>query len=173
MTIFQKILDCCQKPLSLQGMFQKNMATNYFQFGNSDKNRFVSVLKVIFGAVCIAIGIYWAIYSTAWGAILFLFGFGFYEVWSGLGKADRYIDIDKTVIKFKKTIFLSAKHIEASELGKIEIFPLKIIFHFKEDKKTILRLGTTYIDTNEKIVDALVQFANQNAVDLKLQTVEK
>ena len=153
------------------------MTTNSFQLSNSNKNRFVNILKALLGVSCIAIGIYWAISSgnvgSTWITILFLFGFGFYEVWSGLGKADRYIDIDKTVIKFKKTIFLSAKHIEASELGKIEIFPLKIIFHFKEDKKTILRLGTTYIDTNEKIVDALVQFANQNAVDLKLQTVEK
>ena len=153
------------------------MSTNYFQLNNSDKNRFVSVLKILFGIACFVIGIYWAIaivkfsknVGSAWITILFLLGFGFYEIWSGSGKGERYIEIDKSFIRLKKTIFLSAKHIEASEIVKIEIFPLKINFQLKEQKKVILRFGTTYIETNEKIVDALVKFVKQNAIDLELQ----
>ena len=152
------------------------MTTNYFQLSNSNKNRFVSILKILFGVACIAIGIYWAIYSgnvgSTWITILFLFGFGFYEIWSGLGKADRYIEIGKTFIKFKKTIFLSAKYIEAFEIDKIKIFSLKIDFYLKKGTKIILRFGTTYIETNEKIVDALVKFAEHNAIDLELQPEE-
>ena len=151
------------------------MATNYFQLGNSDKNRFVNILKLLFGIACIAIGVYWAIFEvnisngSSWITILFLFGFGFYEIWSGLGKADRYIEINETFIRLKKTIFLSAKYIEASEIDKIEIFPLKTDFYLKEKTKITLRFGTTYIDVNEKIVDALTKFAEQNAIDLELQ----
>ena len=152
------------------------MTTNHFQLNNSDKNRFVSILKILFGVTCIAVGIYWAIYSgnvsSTWITILFLLGFGFYEIWSGLGKAERYIEIDKTFIRLKKSIFLPAKHIEASEIDKIKIFPLKVNFHFKSKKKVILRFGTTYIETNEKIVDALIKFAEQNAIDLELQPEE-
>ena len=146
----------------------------YFQLSSSDKNRFVNVLKIIFGVACIAIGVYWAVYSevivSMWITILFLFGFGFYQIWSGLGKAERYIIIDKTYIRLKKTIFLSAKHIKASEIGKIEIFPLKIEFYFNEKTKFTLRFGTTYVETNEKVVDALIKFAKQNAINLELQT---
>jgi hypothetical protein len=146
----------------------------YFQLSNSDKNRFISVLKILFGVACIAVGIYWAIYSKTtgyeWLTILFLLGFGFYEIWSGFGKAERYIEIEKTFIRLKKTIFLSTKHIEASEIVKIEIFPLNINFYLKKDAKIILRLGTTYIEMNEKIVDALIKFAEQNVIDLELQT---
>jgi len=146
----------------------------YFQLSSSDKNSFVNVLKIIFGVACIAIGIYWAVYSevivSMWITILFLFGFGFYQIWSGLGKAERYIIIDKTFIRLKKTIFLSAKHIDASEIGKIEIFPLKTEFHLNEKTKIILRFGTTYVETNEKVVDALIKFAKQNAINLELQS---
>ena len=156
------------------------MTTNYFQLSNSDKSRFVNVLKIFFGVVCIAIGVYWAIYEaiisktsgTAWITILFLSGFGFYEIWSGLGKAERYIEIGKTFVRLKKSIFLSARYIEVSEIGKIEIFPLKICFHLKERAKIILRFGTTYVEVNEKIVDALVKFSKQNVIDLDLQPEE-
>ena len=156
------------------------MTTNYFQLSHSVKNRFASILKLFLGVACITIGIYWAVYEisvaesigSAWFTVLFLFGFGFYEIWAGLGKAERYIEIDNTFIRLKRTIFLSAKHIEAPEIGKIEIFPLKIYFHLKTGAKITLRFGTTYIEVNEKIVDALIKFAEQNSVDLDLQPEE-
>jgi len=153
------------------------MTTNYFQLSNSDKSRFVNVLKLIFGVACIAIGIYWAVdrvkvsdnIGSAWITILFLLGFGFYEIWSGLGKAERYIEIDKTFIRLKKTIFLSVKYIDVSEIERIKVFPLKIDFHLNKGTKITLRFGTTYIETNEKIVDALVKFAEKNAIELELK----
>ena len=130
--------------------------------------------------MCIIVGVYWTIREaivsesggSAWITILFLFGFGFYQIWSGLGKADRYIEVGKTFVRLKKSIFLSAKYIEVSEISKIEVFPLKINFHFKDGTKTILRFGTTYVEVNEKIVDALVKLAEQNAIDLELQPEE-
>ena len=149
------------------------MTTNYFQLSSGDKNRFVNVLKMLFGVACIAVGVYWAVYSgiigSAWITVLFLFGFGFYEIWSGLGKAEKYIEIGKTSIRLKKSIFLPAIHIEVSEISKLEAFPLKIVFHFKAKTKVTLRFGTTYVEINEKIVDALVRFAKQNAIDFELQ----
>jgi len=149
-----------------------------FQLSNSDKNRFVNVLKMLFGIACIAVGVYWAIHNanvsenagSSLITILFLLGFGFYQIWSGLGKAERYIDIDDKFIRLKKNIFLTAKCIEASEIDKIEIFPLKVELYFKEKTKITLRFGTTYIEMNEKIVDSLIKFAKKNAICLELQT---
>ena len=152
------------------------METTYFQLGNSDKNRFVNILKIFFGIVCIAVSIYWIIHrigatektGSVWATILFMFGFGCYEIFSGLGKAERFIEINKTSIRLKKSIFLPAKNIEVSETDKIEIFPLKIVFYLKDGNKLALRFGTTYYETNEKIVDALIKFAKQNKIDLEL-----
>ena len=152
------------------------MITNYFQLSNSDKSSFVNILKMFFGIACIAVGIYWAIHmvnasgsgGTEWITILFLLGFGFYEIWSALGKAEKYIEIDETFIRLKKSVFLPARHIEMSEIKKIEIFPLKIDFLLKNKTKIALRLGTTYVENNEKIIDALVKFAKQNAIDVDL-----
>jgi hypothetical protein len=146
----------------------------HFQLNNSDKNRFVNILKIFFGIACMAVGIYWAIYMTNTSAnngssfitILFLLGFGFYEIWSGLGKAEKYIEIDETFIRLKKTIFLPVRHIEITEIDKIEIYTLKINFHLKNETKITLRFGTTYVEVNEKIVDALIKFAKQNAIDI-------
>ena len=151
------------------------MTTNHFQLSNISKNRFVNLLQIVFGATCIGIGAYWAIATSdnqgaSWVTILFLFGFGFYKIWSGLGKADRYIEIEKTSINLKKTIFLPVKQIEASELSKIEVFPLKVNFHFKAGTKILLRFGTTYIETNEKVVDALIKFAEQNTIEVELHS---
>ena len=153
------------------------MTTNYFQLSNSDKNRFVNIMKLFFGIACILIGIYWAFYEvntsvnggSAWITILFLLGFGFYEIWSGLGKAERYIEIGKTFVRLKKTIFLPVRYFDASEICSIEIFSLKISFFLKKGTKVTLRVGTTYIEVNEKIVDALVLFAEQNSINLELK----
>ena len=153
------------------------MTTNYFQLSNSDKNRFVNIMKLFFGIACILIGIYWVFYEvntsvnggSAWITILFLLGFGFYEIWSGLGKAERYIEIGKTFVRLKKTIFLPVRYFEATEICSIEIFSFKISFFLKKGTKVTLRVGTTYIEVNEKIVDALVLFAEQNSINLELK----
>jgi hypothetical protein len=87
-----------------------------------------------------------------------------------LGKADRYIEIGNNFIRLKKTIFMPAQYIEVADIDKIKIFPLKIIFHLKKEPKVILRFGTTYVEMNEKIIDGLTKFAEQNTIDLELES---
>ena len=153
------------------------MDKNYFQLGNVEKNRLVNIIKIIFGIACLVVAIYWIVLrmnstekpGTIWITILFLAGFGFYEIWSGLGKANRYILIENDVIKVKKYIFLSEKEIKATEADKIESFPLKVIFHMKKDKnKVSLRFGTTYYEINEKIKDSLEEFAGRNNITFEI-----
>ena len=150
----------------------KNMESRYFSLGNVDKNRLVKVIRIIFGAVCFAVAIFWIIFNirskdntgTNWITILFLTGFGFYQVWSGIGKADRFIEILGDKILLKKDIFLKAKHIEANETEKICFYPLKIVFIMKSGKTILLRLGTMYYESNEKITDELGKYAEENQI---------
>ncbi|MDR2887834.1 MAG: hypothetical protein LBV26_07550 [Bacteroidales bacterium] len=156
------------------------MDTNRFQLGNSDTSRFVNILKVFFGGACIAVGIYLAVCGagdlgntgSAWITVMFMLGFGFYEIWSGLGKAERYIEIGCTFVRLKKNIFLPAAHIEVSEIDRICIFPLKVSFYLKKGTKVVLRFGTTYIETNEKIIDAIARLAEHYSICLECRDEE-
>jgi len=126
------------------------MERRSFSLGNVDKNRLVKVIRILFGAICFGVAIFWLIFNIQsidntggnWITILFLMGFGFYQVWAGIGKADRFIEIGTDNILLKKDIFLKPKHIEAVETERIYFFPLKIVFLLKSGKKILLRRGT-------------------------------
>lgn len=152
------------------------MEKKYFSLGNVDKNRLVKFIRILFGVVCFAVAIFWLIFNihsvditgTNWITILFLAGFGFYQVWAGIGKADRFIEIGQENIILKKDIFLKPKHIEAGETEKIYFFPLKIVFLLKSGKKILLRLGTMYYESNEGIIDELGRYAEANRIPMEI-----
>ena len=56
-------------------------------------------------------------------------------------------DSDKIILK--KNSLLPVKEMASSEIKKIEIFPLNLIFYFHKGGKTVLRFGTTYTDNIE------------------------
>lgn len=153
------------------------METKYFSLSSNENNRLVKVIQVIFGIVCIAVAIFWLIfnigslkvYSTLWITLLFLSGFGFYQVWSGLGKAARFIKIGSDKIWLRKNIILPAIELPAGEIEKIELFPLNLFFILKSKKRILLRFGTTYHETNEKIVEEIMIFAKSNSVNLEIK----
>jgi hypothetical protein len=149
-----------------------NMKTQYFSLGNVEKNRLVNVIRILFGAVCFAVAAFWLIFNiqsienfgTTWITIIFLTGFGFYLVWAGIGKAERYIEIGKDNILVKKYIFLKPLKMAATETEKICFFPLKVIFLLKSGKKILLRFGTLYYESNEKIIDEISKYAEGNKI---------
>lgn len=148
------------------------MKKRYFSLGNNEKNRLVNVIRVLFGAVCLAVAAFWLIFNinsnansgSIWLTILFLTGFGFYQIWAGIGKAERFIEIGRDNIVLKKDIFLKPQNIKASETEKIYFFPLKIIFLLKSGKKILLRLGTMYYESNENITDEIGKYAEENKI---------
>jgi hypothetical protein len=152
------------------------METKHFSFGNYEKNRLVNIIRIIFGATCILVAVFWLVFNSnaiessgsIWMTILFLTGFGFYQIWAGLGKAERYIAVSDDRINLKKFIFLSPDAIMAADTEKIEFYPLKVRFILKSGKAIILRFGTTYYESNEKIVDELSCYAERNNIDSKV-----
>jgi hypothetical protein len=137
------------------------MEIKYFPLGSSDDNRLVKIIQIIFGVVCFAVAIFWMIFNikslktdgTLWITIIFLLGFGFYQIWSGMGRAIRFIEIKADKIRLKRNIVLPAVELPAGEIEKIELFPFNLIFFLKSKKRIFLRFGTTYQETNEKIKD--------------------
>lgn len=152
------------------------MVKKYYTLGNAESNKLVKVIQIFFGIVCFAVAVFWIIFNikslktdgTLWISVLFLIGFGFYQVWSGLGKATRFIEISQEIIRLKKNILLPPVDISAVDIQKIELYPFNLIFFLKTKKKINLRLGASYQETNEDIKDEILAFSDQNSIEIEI-----
>jgi hypothetical protein len=151
------------------------METKHFSLGPSETNIIFKIIRILFGLVCIVIAICWIIFNiravsadrTLWITVLFLSGFGLYQVWAGLGRTVTYIQIEKDRIMLKKNSFLPVREMKSTEIKKIEVFPLNLIFYFHKGSKTVLRFGTTYTDNIDPVKTGMEEFASLNNIDLE------
>ena len=151
------------------------MDKKYFPLSSVENNRVVKIVQVAFGFVCIAVAVFWLIfnirsmktYGTLWITIIFLSGFGFYQIWAGIGRAIRFIEISSDTIRLKKTAVFPTVVISASEIQKIEVFPFNLIFILKTGGKNVLRFSSTYHETNEKIKEEIFRFAEINFISIE------
>ncbi|MCE5346585.1 MAG: hypothetical protein LLG13_09910 [Bacteroidales bacterium] len=152
------------------------MESKYFSLDDSENNRFIKMIKMAFGFVCILVAIFWIVFGinnlktngTTWVAIFFLTGFGAYQIWSGMGRAKRFIEIGPDSILLKKNPIFSPVEILSPEFEKIELYPMNIIFFRKTKKKILLRFGNTFFETNEKIKDEIFDFAESKNIPLEV-----
>jgi len=152
------------------------MEKKYFSFSPVENSLIIKVIRIVFGIVCIAVAIFWLIFNlkslnidwTLWITIIFLVGFGFYQIWTGLGRATRFIEINKDEIRLKKYAVSYPVLMHAGEIDYIEIYPLNVIFFLKSKKRVMLRFGTTYYDQNEKILDEIIAFADSNNITFEV-----
>jgi Zn-dependent protease with chaperone function len=148
----------------------------HFYLGAGENNRITKIFRIIFGVVCIVVAVFWLIFNInsvksdgmLWITIVFLTGFGFYQIWSGFGLATRFIEIAPENIRLKKNSVLPPIVIAGADLERIEIFPLNVIFYLKTSKNILLRFGTTYHEDNEKILDEIIRFAESNNIPFEV-----
>lgn len=152
------------------------MDKKYFLLGTAEDSRIIKIIRIIFGFVCLIIAAFWIYFnitalktdSTLWITIIFLGLFGFYQAWAGLGRTVRFIEIGSESIMLKKNVVLPALEIKISDIEKIDIYPLNIIFHIKSKKRVILRFGTTFHDQNEIILDEIIELAELKHITLEV-----
>lgn len=151
------------------------MEKKYYSLGTSENSSLLKIIRIVFGVVCIVIAVYWLIFNlnsvkvdwTLSITIVFLTGFGFYQIWSGLGRAIMFVEIGSDSIRLKKNAVLPAIEMVTNDIERIEVFPLNVVFFLKTKKKIMLRFGTTFHDINEKILDGIVGFAESNNIPLE------
>ncbi len=96
------------------------MEKNYFSLELHRSNKITRIFQLIFGIICIGVALIWLIlnFSTLksnvslWITILFLVGFGYYQIISGLGKSEKFIEISESSIRIKKNILFPSQEIE-------------------------------------------------------------
>jgi hypothetical protein len=156
------------------------MEKKIFLLEAKENSRVVKIFQLVFGIFCIGIAIFWAIFyltskkaeARMWITIVFLAGFGFYQVFAGLGKILRYIETGPDKIKLKQNSFLPAIELKSADIEMIEIYPLSLAFHLKNRKKSILRFGITYTEIIDPVKDAIIEFAFLNKIQLEEKAEE-
>jgi hypothetical protein len=156
------------------------METKYFSLGSPDSGIAIKIIRILFGLVCMAISVFWIIFNirsvqsdrTLWITVLFLSGFGLYQVCAGLGRTRRYIQIDNEKIMLKKNSLLPVTEMKSSEISKIEVYPLNLIFYFHKGGRKILRFGTAYTDIIDPVKDETEKFATSNNIGFEIVAEE-
>jgi hypothetical protein len=148
------------------------MDSKYFSLGTTENSKVINIIRIAFGLICIIIAAFWISFNinqlktdgTLWITIFFLSGFGLYQIWSGFGKATPFIQIGPDFIRVKKNAILPPVKMDSMQIEKIEFFPLNLIFRLRNNKKVLLRFGTTFQDVNELIKDEILKFAELNQI---------
>jgi len=156
------------------------MEPQFFSLELHEGNRLTRIFQLVFGIICIAVAIIWLIInfnsfksnSALLITIVFLIGFGYYQINSGLGRANRFIEIDHDRIRLKKNSLLPVQELNAGNMEKIEIFPLNLIFFMRNNKTVILRFGTTFTDKIDTIKKEIMNFAKVNSIPVEINTEE-
>jgi hypothetical protein len=156
------------------------MESNYYSLEVNKSNRITRVFQLAFGVICAIIAVVWAILNinmlksngALWITIILLLGFAYFQIISGLGKAEKFIEISQDSIKLKKNSLFGAQEMNATDIEKIEAFPLNLVFFLRSGKKVLLRFGTTYTDIIDPVRKSIQTFCTGNNIPLEFKTEE-
>ncbi len=160
--------------------FQKteNMKREFFSLDIHQSNKMTRYLQLFFGIICIILAVIWLILvikvlnSTLsyWIVILFLTGFGYYQINSGLGRAARFIDVNDNIIRLKTNSVMPVRTLKAEDILKIIVHPLSVTFLMKDGGKQNLRFGTTVTDMIGPAKQSIIRFGSRNKINTEIET---
>jgi hypothetical protein len=156
------------------------MEKSYFSLELHRSNKLTRIFQLAFGILCFAVALIWLVLNfssmksnvSLWITILFLAGFGYYQIIAGLGKSEKYIEITDSSIKFKKNLLFPAQELNADEIERIEVFPLNVAFFMKSGKTVFLRFGTTFTEVIEPVKNSIRNFGKRNNLNIEIRNEE-
>ena len=147
-----------------------------YSLENRESNKLVRILQILFGIACIITAGWWAVYmikslesGNYWIATLFMFFFGAFQIYSGLGYASKYLIIGKETLKIKKAAIGREQLIRNSDIERIDILPLSISVTLRNGKTFNVSFPVTLNETIDHVKDAIEEFGRDN----KILTEEK
>jgi hypothetical protein len=156
------------------------METQYFSLEVHRSNKFTKIFQLIFGIICAGVAVIWLLLNLSTMkmtlglaiTVLFLLGFAYYQIVSGLGQAEKFIEVGGEMIRLKKNSIFPVEEVRAEEIENIVIYPINIVFMLKSKKKTILRFGTTYTEMINPAKDAIENFCKRNNLNYEERNEE-
>lgn len=150
------------------------MNKHYISLDEKPEKGIVLTLMVVFGILCWITALWWAYYliknpdqqGSFWAATIFLFLFGAYQVYAGLGNARRFLETDGSLITIRQNSFLPRKQFEAALVDHITIRSMDVIFAYNKTRKHKLKLGIRYPDLGEEIKKVIIDYAGSNKIEL-------
>jgi len=148
------------------------METQYFSLEVHRSNKLTKIFQLVFGIICAGVAVIWLILNLSTMkmtlglalTVLFLLGFAYYQIVSGLGHAEKFIEVGGDKIRMKKNSIFPVEEVRADEVENVVIFPINIVFMLKSKKKIMLRFGTTYTDIINPAKDAVENFCRRNSL---------
>ena len=156
------------------------MERKYFLLEARDNSKLTKIFQLVLGILCIIVAVFWIFFNfkslkadtTLWITIAFLLGFGLFEILAGFGKTIKYIEVCGNKINLKQNSVLPQIELKPSEIEKIEIFPLSIVFSCKKKNRHILRFGVSYSEIIEPAKNAVTEFAGLNNIAVEIRDEE-
>jgi len=148
------------------------MEKKYFSLEIGKSNRITRTFNLLLGSVCIVLAFSWVFINfdtlasnrILWLSVIFLLGFGYYQVITGLGRGDKFIEIGADSLRIKKNSILPPVELNAREIAKAEIYPLKLVFRLNSGKSLRVRFGTTFTDIIEPVKESIEDFCAENKI---------
>jgi energy-coupling factor transporter transmembrane protein EcfT len=156
------------------------MGSDYFSLEVNKSNKLTRIFQLVFGIICAVVALIWLISNikslksngTLVITIIFLLGFAYYQINSGIGRGEKFIEISQSTIRLKKNSIFPAQELSAPGIEKIEIFPLNIVFFQRSGKTVFMRFGTTYTDIINPVRTRIKTFCEGNNIPLEFKNEE-
>ena len=155
------------------------MSKKYISLEFREDNKIIRTIQVIFGAVLILIAVYWLIFNirssdgkgSLWITLIFLTGFGIFQIYSGLGYAKKYIEFNDDLLKIRTNSLSPAVEVNAGDITSAEVFPLKVLLVLKSGKNILIRLGVTDTEKIEIVKDEFVRYVTRFRIPLEIKNM--
>jgi energy-converting hydrogenase Eha subunit C len=100
------------------------MESDYFSLEVNKSNKLTRIFQLVFGIICAVVALIWLILNikslrsngTLVITIIFLLGFAYYQINSGIGRGEKFIEISQTALRLKKNSIFPAQELNASEI---------------------------------------------------------
>lgn len=150
------------------------MSEEIISLGEREDKLAVRIIIIIFGLVCIFTAGWWIVFliknpdneKIFWAGSIFLFLFGAFQVYSGLGYARRYVKREDGILTLRQNSLLPAKKISPDQVKHLEIRTYDMLIHLVDGPGIRIKLGLRYPDLGQKVRDFITGYAKDNNIEI-------
>lgn len=150
------------------------MSEQYIFLGDRENKLAVRIIIIIFGLFCIFTAGWWTVFlirypdneKIFWAGSIFLLLFGLYQIYSGLGYSRRYVKRENNNISIRQSSLLPSRRLNSEEIKQLEIRSYDMVLHLNDSSRIRIKLGLRYPDLGQKVRDFIIEYAEDNNIEI-------